>query len=79
MNSLLAFGIGGPEILVLGVMVFLGLPLFAFWIWMLVDCLTKEEDQSQKLVWLLVIIFVGFVGAPLYLFIRKLPRDRQMP
>ncbi len=79
MNSLLALGIGGPEILVLGGMLFLGLPLLALWIWMLIDCLTKEADQSQKLVWLLVIIFVGFVGAPLYLFIRKLPRDRQTP
>lgn len=77
MTSLLAFVIGGPEILVLGGMVFLGLPLFAFWIWMLIDCLTKEADQNQKLIWLLVIIFVGFIGAPLYLFIRKLPRNRQ--
>jgi len=46
----------------------------AFWIWMLIDCATKEEDQNQKIVWVIIIALVGFIGAPLYFFIRKLPR-----
>ena len=46
----------------------------AFWLWMLVDCATKEEDKTQKIVWVIIIAAVGIVGAPLYFFIRKLPR-----
>jgi hypothetical protein len=47
---------------------------FVFWIWMLIDCLVNERDSTQKLVWVIVIIFVSIIGAPLYFFIRKLPR-----
>ncbi len=79
MNSILAWGFGGPEVLLLGAMVFFAVPFAAFWLWMLIDCLTKEDDQSQKLIWLLVIIFTSFVGAPLYFFLRRLPRERAKP
>ena len=35
----------------------------AFWIWMLVDCATKEPDSgNSKLVWILIIIFTGCIG-----------------
>ncbi len=51
----------------------------AFWIWMLVDCATKETDEGNtKLVWILIILFVPF-GALIYLFVRKLPRGRSAP
>lgn len=46
----------------------------SFWLWMLVDCVTKEEDKTQKIVWVIIIAVVGLIGAPLYFFIRKLPR-----
>lgn len=63
-------GLGVPEILVL----LLGVGYFAFWIWMIVDCVTKEEGSGSKVAWLLVIILLGLIGAPLYFFVRKLPR-----
>jgi Phospholipase_D-nuclease N-terminal len=48
-----------------------------FWIWMLIDCLTKEPDQgSTKLVWAVVILFTHFIGALLYYFIRRPERKR---
>jgi len=50
--------------------------LFAFWIWMIVDCATKE-DEGSKIAWLLVIILIGAIGAPLYFFVRKLPRGNK--
>ena len=50
---------------------------FAFWLWMLVDCVSKETDGGTKIAWLLIIIFVNVIGAPLYFFLRKLPRERQ--
>ena len=34
-----------------------------FWLWMLVDCATKESDQGNtKIVWLLIIIFTHMIG-----------------
>ena len=48
----------------------------AFWIWMLIDCLRYEPpDSLDKLVWVLVILLASVVGAVIYLFVRKLPRD----
>jgi len=50
------------------------LALMAFWIWMIVDCATHETATGTKIGWLLIILLAGIVGAPLYFFIRKLPR-----
>ena len=53
-----------------------GLLAFAFWIWMILDCAKHETEGSTKIVWLLIIVLAGVVGAPLYFFIRKTPRRR---
>jgi hypothetical protein len=42
---------------------------FGFWVWMLVECLTREEG-SDKIAWLLALIFLPFIGTLLYFFIR---------
>jgi prolipoprotein diacylglyceryltransferase len=48
-----------------------------FWIWMIADCATNEPvGSNDKIVWLLVIIFVHLVGALLYYFIRRPERIR---
>ena len=50
----------------------LGIASFGFWIWMLIDCITKEPSEgNDKLIWILVIVFTNFVGAPLYYFVRR--------
>ncbi len=43
-----------------------------FWVWMLIDCAIKEEEQ--KLPWILVILFGNLIGATAYLVLRKLNR-----
>jgi len=51
----------------------------AFWVWMLIDCLTKESDQgNDKLVWALVIVLTGCLGALLYFFVRRPERIRTL-
>lgn len=45
---------------------------FVFWIWMLIDCATKETDaNNNRLIWILLIVFLGVLGALLYLLIRR--------
>ena len=53
----------------------IGLLLEAFWIWMIVDCMLKEPDGSDKIAWVLLFIFTNVLGAAIYFFARKLPRD----
>jgi cytochrome bd-type quinol oxidase subunit 2 len=43
------------------------------WIWMLFDCIRYETD---KVVWLLILIFLGVIGALVYLFARRNRRNR---
>jgi Phospholipase_D-nuclease N-terminal len=50
-----------------------------FWIWALVDCATKEPNEgSSKVVWILVIILTHFLGAILYVLIRRPDRLREV-
>lgn len=50
----------------------LGLLGFAFWVWMLVDCALNEPSQgSDKIVWVLVVLFANFIGALIYFFVRR--------
>ncbi len=44
----------------------------AFWIWMLVECLTKERSEgNDKLIWIIVIALTQVIGALIYFFVRR--------
>ncbi len=50
------------------------LPLagFAFWVWMLIDCVQRRfKDDTDRLVWVLVIVLLSVVGAIIYYFAIK--------
>jgi prolipoprotein diacylglyceryltransferase len=43
-----------------------------FWIWMIVDCATKEPNQgNDKIVWILIIVLAHWIGALIYFFVRR--------
>ena len=45
---------------------------FAFWLWMLVHAIgNKSLSDGERIVWVLVIIFLPFIGSILYFFIGK--------
>lgn len=52
----------------------IALGALAFWVWMIVDCATRETDPQLRLVWMLVILFAGIIGAPIYFFVRVCSR-----
>lgn len=55
-----------------------GLLTLAFWLWMLVDCLTNEASEgNDKIVWALVIILTNWIGAVIYFIVRRPERKRQ--
>ena len=55
-----------------------GLLATVLWIWMLIDCVTKEPSEgNDKIVWILVIVLVGTLGALIYLIARR-PKRKQL-
>ena len=47
-----------------------------FWIWMLIDCIIKETDGTQRIIWALIIFFFHCVGSLIYFFARKMTRKK---
>jgi hypothetical protein len=44
-----------------------GLLAFVFWIWMLIDAIKNPRlDGTQRIVWVLVIVFLHALGALIY-------------
>jgi hypothetical protein len=74
--------LGGFEIILILLAALFVLPLvlalFAFWIWMLISAVqNKGLTEGEKIAWVLVIVFVHWLGALLYFFVghpkRKTP------
>jgi prolipoprotein diacylglyceryltransferase len=66
-------GIGIPLAIFFGLFfAVIGVLGFVFWILMLIDCVKRKfKEDVEKIVWLLVIIFTGIIGALIYYFIVK--------
>jgi prolipoprotein diacylglyceryltransferase len=45
---------------------------FVLWVMMLVDCAKRDfKNENDKVVWILVIVLTGIIGAIIYYFIIK--------
>jgi hypothetical protein len=60
----------------MGTMCMVGALLFAFWIWMIVDCATNEPPGNDKIVWILIVVLLNWVGAIVYFFARRRNRAK---
>jgi hypothetical protein len=68
------FGIGHWEI-VFGI----GILGSILWIWMLIECATKESSEgNDKLIWILIIIFTHWIGGLIYLIVRRPKRQAEL-
>ena len=77
MNILLKSDVGAA---IGGVLILLVvLALVALWIWALVDAIRVPDDADYragtKLVWVLVIVLTGFIGAAVYLAVGRPARQ----
>ncbi len=48
------------------------------WVWMIIDCAQREflpPKQDQKIIWILVIVLAGWIGALIYYLVVKRPED----
>ncbi len=54
--------------------IFFALGMMLFWLWMFIDCLQRDfgsVDPNTKLLWILVILFAGALGALIYFIMVK--------
>ncbi len=73
MNCILGSIVGGAfGLLVWLVVAGLSLALFAFWLWMLIHAITNKGLRDvEKVVWVIVIIFLPFLGSLIYFFVGR--------
>ena len=63
-------GIGVFELLGILLSSVMAAGLTVLWVWMIVDCATKEKG-TNKIVWILVIVLAHWIGALIYLLARR--------
>ncbi len=71
MDTLLLFigGLGGWEVLLVVIFFLLGTGL---WLYALIDVLrSRFRNDSDKIIWVLVVILLQFLGAIIYLAVGK--------
>ncbi len=49
----------------------LGIGFLVVWIWALIDILKSEFSGNNKIIWLLLVIFIPLLGVILYYFIGR--------
>jgi len=59
------------------ILIIVSLALIVFWIWMLVDAIRRPI--KNKALWLIIIIFLGCLGAILYYFIGRKDLKKSSP
>ena len=63
----------GFFMLMMLLVVVIGALLFAFWIWMIIDCAKRKfRNETDKVVWILVIVLLSVLGAAIYYFAVKI-------
>ena len=62
-------------LIIVVIILLIGLPLFAFWLWMLIDAVQREFND--KTLWIVLIVLLGSIGAIIYFFAirRKLKKE----
>jgi heme/copper-type cytochrome/quinol oxidase subunit 2 len=77
-------GLSAFLIICYGILVIIGLLLFILWIITIVDCAKRKSGEfpgggeNMKVVWLLLIILLGYIPSIIYYFMvmKKMPRKK---
>ena len=67
-----ALFLGTSFLLIFGIMFVAGLLSMVFWVWMLIDCVLRDfKKDSDKIVWVLLMLFLGIIPSIIYYFMVK--------
>jgi len=69
-----------PELVVIGLVVPIAVACFAFWVWMLLDCVRNPRlTDTERLIWAIVICLAHLLGAVIYYFAGRRHSKPQNP
>ena len=72
--------LGGFEALLILCLLPLGLLSLGFWIWMLIDAAQNRGlDQNERIIWVIVVALLHFIGALIYFFAGRPKRRLAVP
>jgi glucan phosphoethanolaminetransferase (alkaline phosphatase superfamily) len=74
-------GLAVGSMIFIGVISVIGLALFIFWIFMIIDVFkrTNWKQPSDKTLWIVIVILLGYLGAIVYYFAVKRALDKNGP
>lgn len=50
----------------------IGVLATVFWVWMIIDVAKNEpENGNDKIMWILIVVLAGVIGAAVYYFVRR--------
>ncbi len=76
-EQIIPLGFGFTWVLI-SLIILVILSLWVFWIWMIVDCVKRNfKNDNDKVVWILVLVFLGILGAIIYFFVIKNKQDNK--
>jgi len=64
------FGLGGQEVILL-VLILMLLAIPVLWIIALIDILKSEFEGNNKIIWIILTVFIPLIGSILYLIIGR--------
>lgn len=60
-----------------GAQIILAILLLAFWIWMLIDCATRNfRKDIEKIIWIIIMVLTTWLGALIYFIVIKTYNQR---
>jgi len=72
------FGFWFLWMLFIGLMMLINLLGIALWIWMIIDVAKRDfEKENDKMLWILVVVLAGWIGALIYYFTIKRKEDKE--
>lgn len=66
-----AAGLFGGAMVLIVLFWIVGIAATIFWLWMMIDALVNEPTTERKILWFLVIFFLHFIGAFIYLLVGR--------
>ena len=62
----------GGMLFIMLLLIAIGIALTVFWVLMIIDCATRKKlSDSERVAWILVLVFLHFLGASIYYFAVK--------
>ena len=65
------------NVIFVSIKIVLAVLITIFWVWIIVDCIKRKfKNNTEKVIWIIVIILLSWVGALIYYFSIKISNPK---